>query len=265
MKKVIFCAAALMAGSMVFAQTNTSNVTQMGTGNYGTVDQVGTMNMSNVDVNGNTNGVDIDQSGANNSSDHDVYPDATYGGGDNNWVKVDQVGTDNISVTLQTGNNFSADVKQDGSGHMSTVNQLHFDGLYDGAGGVWVEQYGTNQESLVEQAGVAGGRAYVKQYNANNISAIYQQSEDELARVTQYGDMNDSYVSQNASLDVNGGLATFSNVADVWQDGVENTSSVTQDGFGGENVANIQQYGNTHNSVLTQTGIGNNMTVIQND
>ena len=51
MKKVMLSAAALMCGTLMFAQTNTSTVDQNGTTHTSTVDQIGNGNSSSVTQN----------------------------------------------------------------------------------------------------------------------------------------------------------------------------------------------------------------------
>ena len=66
MKKAIFCAAALMLGTVALAQNN-STVTETGTGNTATVNQSGN-NTSSVDQEFTNNKATVDQTGKNKST-----------------------------------------------------------------------------------------------------------------------------------------------------------------------------------------------------
>ena len=91
MKKVILSAAALLIGTVGFAQMNNSDVFQDGNANASTVTQTGFMNNSDVDQIGDANNSLVEQTGTTNDSDVDQI-------GNNNQFRTTQSGTDNDST-----------------------------------------------------------------------------------------------------------------------------------------------------------------------
>ncbi|PHR14826.1 MAG: hypothetical protein COA40_01230 [Aequorivita sp.] len=276
MKKVIFCAVALMMGAVGLAQTtpvapsapaNAQALTPM-------APAPATANMSHSIQNGNDNKVAVTQIGTSQGA----YSDQDNGSGLGfNQARILQTG--NVSASSGVAN--MAEVYQRGTGNQSTQ-----------------AQYGDYNESLVRQGSSnnssLGNRALAQQGNAaaqngqGNQLQIDQDGNGNQARTQQRFDNNDALTDQDGDL----------HYADVWQranpngsdghaahidqDGLGNDAWVRQDGLGERNEASSlqdgtgnyswqEQYSTTtagadpyaNNALVAQgTNTGNAMTVV---
>ena len=257
MKKIILCAAALLFGTMAFAQVSGAPEAQVvaplpGTGGH--------MNAGQSIQNGDDNAVRVRQAGTENS----VYTeqDNGSGGGGNlarimqtgdvqagisayrNAAEVLQSGDDNQSTTVQEGDLNNAYTAQGQNDDSSARNKAR---IQQGIG-----QQAEENHAAIEQDG-----------NDNNASTlqIYDNSD---AWTRQIGDDNGSMIVQNAGPNGSDGHEAWN-----WQSGNGNESSIDQRGNGARNTAIASQIGDDNQSKQKQTTsagagmTGNTGTVVQ--
>ena len=237
MKKVIFCAVALMMGAVGLSQTtpvppaaptNAQALTPM-------APAPPTANMDHSIQNGNDQKVSVTQIGTSQGA----YSDQDNGTGLGfNQARILQTG--NVQAASGVGN--MAEVWQRGSANQSTQ-----------------AQYGDYNESLIRQGmtntASAGNRALAQQGDANA-----QQGENNQLQIDQDGNLNQARTQQrfdnnDALTDQDGDL----HYADIWQranpngsdghaahidqDGLSNDAWIRQDGMGERNEASSLQDG----------------------
>ena len=254
MKKVIFCAVALMSGAFAFAQYTPGAPAQA-------------VQISNQSPNGNANTgesiqdgdnqkVKVRQVGTKNSAAS--YQDNGVGVG-SNQAFIKQIG----NVTSLSGRLNRAEVHQSGSRNESTqmqegdrnsslVNQMGDDNVS------WARQ-GTNEQA--EKNWVE-----VQQDGNGNESRTLQTYDNNRALVDQFGDDNKSDIEQRAFSN-----GTQGHAAEVDQDGNRNQAIIDQDGLGARNEATSIQFGGDNKSYQEQYATsstnnqGNNALVTQGD
>ncbi len=252
--------------------SNTSTITQEGSGAQATVNQTGdpSGNPSNVSEitqfnDGPPSAVaDVMQDGSNNFSSveqgRDVDPVDRRG----QTAMITQEGTDHISTVLQRGNLNSANVNQASTGNMSDVTQSGLDN------DAVVSQTGSGNNSTVSQS-ANFGETEVDQSGNNNSSDVTQEgrANSSIASViNQSGNNNTSSVLQTSLVAGPGSADQF---ASVTQSTNNNSSTIEQDG--GDPVASTSNPGNTaevmqtvtsgNMSMIMQSGAGNMATVNQ--
>jgi len=268
MKSFIYAsvsAAAMLVAVPAFAQS-TSTVTQSGAnGATANVHQTGS-NSSTVTQNTGAGGpfdplsADVRQNGQGNNST--VLQ--TGAGASNAYVT--QVGDSNNSYLEQQRVGDNANVSQRGYNGYSSVQQIgeNANAGDDGNVGVLQRASSLNAVSYIVQGG-RGNSASVDQGGDTNFSSIRQNTGQladhpdttNSANATQLGSYNTSYIYQGET----NGLSA-NNDANLTQTGDSNMSYITQNDDG--NSADVTQasYGNT--STVTQSGGGMVATVLQN-
>ena len=258
MKKAILCAAALMFGTMAFAQVSGAPVaTQVGS----ISGAASTANNGESIQNGNDNKVRVRQAGTSQS----VYTNQNDGSGSGgNLARVMQTGLVNPGSGIEN----LAEVRQSGSDNQSTTVQ---EGDYNNA----VTHQGQSDDSSADnkaliRQGVADQAednfAAIEQDGDTNLAQIRQTFDNSIAYTDQDGDGNKSMVKQNAGPNQTDGHSAFTD-----QDGDNNTSSIDQSGAGARNTATARQLGNGNLAKQRQTtdalagGTGNRGVVNQGD
>ncbi len=259
MKKVIFCAMALMMGTMLFAQhmptpptapatvpnsspnplANTGKSIQNGNGQMVSVQQVGTKNSakSTQDDGTGTGGnlAFIKQIGA-------VQPGIS---GEANAAEVEQHGSANQSTQIQEGDRNEALTQQGMNNAASSGNKAY-------------TQQGTNEQA-------EDNKVQVVQDGMGNQARTKQTYDNNEALTVQNGDGNRANIRQIASPENSDG-----HLAEVNQEGDDNQGLVHQSGSGGENAATSWQRGDGNSTVQIQVntssaGNQNNAYVSQGD
>lgn len=258
MKKVIFCAAALMMGGLAYSQVAPPAPTQAvqignnsGNANANTGESV---------QNGNDHKVRVRQVGIQNSAA--TYQDDGTGNGGNlgyinqngavsgvsgvaNRAEMHQRGTSNQGTSLQQGDGNSTLINQGLINTASANNKAH------------VQQGNNNQAE--------DNWAEVNQDGNSNQSRILQRWDNNRAYTRQLGNSNESDIHQKARPNQSDG-----HVAGVEQEGDGNRALLFQDGNGARNSAYTISVGDGNSSVQTQfsdgtAGNGNNAFVDQGD
>lgn len=243
MKKVIFCAAALVFAGLSYGQTpttpnsptqaavlpladplsaNRGDATQTGLNQQLGVLQVGTVNSALTEQHDGTgsghNKARIQQIG-------ELGPSSGIG----NWSEINQMGSFNQTLTDQRGDHNMVLVDQ---GQNNTAS--------------------SNNSAQVQQGGVTGhaeiNKAEVSQDGTENLSYTKQTSDKNEALTIQDGDENKSRISQQGSPNMSEGQA-----AEVWQRGSSNQAQVGQlAGAGARNEATSIQLGDGNSSLQLQ-------------
>ncbi|MCO7245849.1 hypothetical protein [Halomonas sp. Mc5H-6] len=249
-----------MSGSSAVGGTNDSTIdqtTQSGTsaaGNSASVVQSGgDQNESNVVQNklgqGDALEAEVVQTGNQNRSD--INQELSFGA----IAKVEQDGDGNLSRINQLGaDSNGADVMQTGDDHRSIVEQ----GTNPGGAqnnNTFVTQTNTDNQSFVRQQW-NDNLADVDQNGNSGMSQIWQQSDGNIAMLSDTGTYNESYIRQGET-----GTSDY-NEADVTQGGSYNDSYISQLG-GDYNEATVQQTGDYGTSDIFQNGEGNEAKVTQ--
>ncbi|HAV55202.1 MAG: curlin [Aequorivita sp.] len=262
MKKVIFCAVALMMGAVGLAQTtpvapgaptNAQSLTPQGPA-------PASANMSHSIQNGNDNKVAISQVGTKQGAYTD-QADGTGSGGNQgrirqegnvgpnsgvaNMAELYQRGTDNQSTQYQFGDKNEALVKQ---GNLLSGSDGNRALIQQGATGA---QQGEKNKAEITQ-------------NGNDNQARTQQRYDKNEALTnQFGNGNYADIGQNAQ--PNGSMG---HAAEIGQTGLDNDAWIRQEGNGARNEATALQLGDNNFSWQEQDasasgGMGNNAYVAQ--
>jgi len=302
MKKVIFSAMALMAGSLAFAQVSndasapsTQEATNLAGPGSTAVDhvQAGVENYMLVRQEGTSSSVYIDQSGGGLGTGNSIYVRQSGDVNDNQALS----GEDNDATVRQAGFSNQGFVRQEGDGNDAAMTQTstvdnsigyirqgtgenaedNYAGLVQSGGtnnSGWIQQTFDNSEALTLQDG-SNHQALTNQ-NANpdnsggHNARVEQNGDGQMSYVAQTGTGSDADVLQNGSNNYSdvqqtggGASVTANNTADVDQDGNLNKSFVNQTNR--ENSAVVDQLGNRNKSDVVQSGIGaNDGMVIQN-
>tara|TARA_R110002072_G_scaffold124085_3_gene259563 strand:+ start:11725 stop:13188 length:1464 start_codon:yes stop_codon:yes gene_type:complete len=256
MKKVILCAAALMFGTMAFAQVSGAPTASAVPALPGAASGA---NTGESIQNGNDNKVRVRQAGTSQS----VYTNQNDGSGSGgNLARVMQTGLVNPTSGIEN----LAEVLQSGSANQSTTVQ---EGDYNNA----VTRQGQNDDSSADNR--AKIRQGTGQQAENNFAAIEQDGNSNLAQTQQTydnseawtvqdGDGNKSMIVQNA-----GPNGTDGHLAQNEQVGNNNESSIDQSGAGARNTARTFQEGDDNKAKQLQTtdavagGTGNTAIIAQ--
>jgi hypothetical protein len=196
---------------------------------------------------------------------------------------VIQAGEDNLarimasgavqSLVSQFGSNNEVQLRQDGDGLVSVVEQGRAPGAAsafeaelarrpaaaDPFGGVsgnraFIDQAGVNNRSLVGQFGT-GASADVIQRGAGNLSSLFQVGTDASAFVSQAGERNSSIIMQH----------DFAVRANIVQTGEDGLSEARQWDQSSGSIAQVFQAGSRGMSDIDQAGVRNLATVVQWD
>ncbi|KJJ38290.1 hypothetical protein [Aequorivita vladivostokensis] len=259
MKKVILGAAALMIGAIGFAQYTPDAPGAAGT--IGNNSSSSTANTGESIQNGDNQKVKVRQVGTEQSAAS--YQDNGAGIG-SNQAFIKQIG----SVTGTSGYLNRAEVHQKGSTNESTQLQegdnnssLVNQGMTDMASAdnkVWARQ-GTNEQA-------ENNSLEVNQDGDRNESRTLQTYDNSEALVNQMGDDNAADIKQRAFSN-----GTEGHAAEVNQDGDRNQALIDQTGLGARNEATTIQFGDDNSSYQIQVatsstaGEGNNALVTQGD
>jgi minor curlin subunit len=239
MKKVIFCAGALMFGAMSFAQGptgNSSDVDQIGNNNGSDVDQ-GSVLVSTVYQKGFYNGARVNQEAQANTANIKQVGDRNYAITQQNTVHPNTVNAgDNDASQEQRGDYNSASIVQDVTGwtsgngtRSSEAQQL---------------QVGKSNYASIEQSGL-NLRSYQTQRGNNNNAVDWQGGGHHESDVLQIGNYNNSNVYQRGS----------THTSLVEQKGDRNYSDVDQNG-GWKFESEVLQTGDYNSSVVSQSSSG---------
>ena len=201
-------------------------------------------------------------------------------GGPGNTVNVDQTtATNGTSDIFQDGSALNADVMQSdsGTGDNADVDQFGDDGV---ASVTQINNGASANTATILQASTAAyspTSATISQEGDGNVSTIEQgitnafdgsdpataNRSGQVASSTQIGTNNDSLIDQKGNL----------GEANVFQDGTNNKSTVTQGGFdnqvasvsqtGSDHVSEVSQSANFGFASVTQTGTANSSSVTQ--
>ncbi len=240
MKKVIFCAIALMLGGMTYAQGPTE-ISQLQPALPGAA--IGANTGLSIQ-NGENHKVKVRQAGTEQS----VYSNQDMGTGSigGNLAYIRQTGAVDITSGVQN----AADVIQSGDENQSTTRQ---EGDYNSA----VTKQGQNNTASSENKGyirqgdadqAQDNIAKLEQDGIQNQGKIFQTYDNSDAWTVQNGERNNSYVRQNA-----GPNQTDGHYAYTMQIGNDNKNKIHQSGtFGGANKAWAYQTGDENQSFQTQ-------------
>ncbi len=278
MKKVFLSISAMLfVGAMSFAQSNMSNV-----------NQVGNLDESTVDQHGHSNESDVDQLGNRNTSE--VYQGIKPRSFDarSNSAVVLQDGNDNGAFISQSNKNNEAFQTQIGNKNEATIWQDQVNGAPQATrGSDWAnqEQTGNNNVAIIDQGTNGNERPVAPSvFNADQLAAVaavpvpVSPNFDNDADQIQNGNGNDAYASQggvkNHSFQTQTSPGAVGNTSNHYQYGKENTATTTQNGtlllddtmqIGNFNTATVNQTGNGHGAVSYSNGNSNSITVTQNN
>ena len=235
MKKAILCAAALMFGTMAFAQVSIAPTA----GTAAALPGAGAGANTGLSIqNGDNNKVRVRQAGTEQSVL--TFQDNGSGLG-GNLAKVRQTG----SVQAASGFQNAAEVNQSGTANQSSTRQ---EGDLNNA----ITNQGQNDDSSSGnkasiRQGVAdqaeSNFAATEQDGNNNQSSTVQTYDNSDAYTTQSGDSNKNMINQNA-----GPNGTDGHEAYAAQLGNRNESAIDQSGNGGRNNAQVRQFGDDNQS-----------------
>ena len=245
MRKVIFCAIALMLGGMTYAQvTDTSGDTSPNVKTSGVLPVAVGANTGLSIQNGDDNKVRVRQAGTS----QDVYTHQDNGSGiGGNLAYIMQTG----DVSATSGVENKASLEQSGTENQSTTLQ---EGDFNEAitrQGKVIDDGSTGNKALIHQGTAQqaeGNYAAIDQDGDNNQARTQQTYDNSDAWTQQVGDDNKSLVLQNA-----GPNGTDGHSAMVEQLGNRNESKVTQEGLGGRNTSTLWQWGDDNKAVQAQT------------
>jgi len=264
MKKVIFCAVALMMGAVGLAQTtpdapaaptNAQALTPM-------APAPASANMTESYQSGNDNKVAVRQIGTKQGA-YTMQGDGT-GTGNNQGIILQEgnvgpnSGVANMAELHQKGTKNQSRQSQFGDRNEALVNQ----GLTD---------TGSERNRAEIQQGATGAqqgqknKAQIDQDGDRNQARTQQRFDKNEALTNQDGDRNYADIGQNASPNNSAGHA-----AEVDQVGEDNDAWIRQEGNGARNEASALQYGDDNYSWQEQDasasgGMGNNALVTQGD
>jgi len=249
MKKVIFCAAALMMGAVGLAQTTPTPPSAPQNAIDLTTNQPAlspTANRSKSMQNGASNKVAVTQIGTSQNaySDQDGFGNQgmitqtgnVAGGtsGEKNMAELYQRGTLNQSNQMQYGDENESLVEQGSTNNASTGNRAL---AQQGSSSA---QQAQNNKLEISQDGIA------------NQARTHQRFDNNEALTDQDGDLNYADIFQNAQPNQSDG-----HTAEVDQDGLLNDAWVRQDGLGGRNAATALQNGTGNYSDQVQWSTDN--------
>jgi len=241
MKKMILCAAALLFGTMAFAQVSGAPDAQVVTPLAGTA---GHMNAGESVQYGDDNAVRVRQAGTENS----VYTEQDNGsGGGGNLARIMQTGDVQAGISAYQN---AAEVLQSGDDNQSTtIQEGDLNNAYTGQGQ-------NDDSSARNKARIQQG---IGQQAESNYAAIEQDGDDNQASTLQIFDNSDAWTDQDG--DGNGSMivqnagpnGSSGHLAQNKQNGDNNESSIDQSGAGGTNSAYAFQYGDDNQAKQLQT------------
>lgn len=242
MRKIYVSALALMIGAIGFAQTNKSDVTQLGVDGVSKVVQIG---------GGLNNAIQYQRTpGGSGAGLVDIYQN-----GQGNYANQQQeahwpVGTPASDYTIFTenrGKEASAVVKQVGNGNKA-----------------WQTQRWDNESAYAEQRGHRN-ESRQKQWGAENIANVKQYDNDHKATQNQYGRRVEAYITQRGwknTATQTQNKPGFDDYATATQTGRENVSDQTQAGKGqgrgplNANLVSVYQSGDRNFARQNQSNDG---------
>lgn len=185
--------------------------------------------------------------------------------GDNNYGSAEQHGADNASDILQIGDTNKATVYQENTTPYNTTNGNVSDIVMEGdrnemlAGNTKrLDDNGTsNDPTLVNTSSYATSHG-VEQIGTNNTQGAYIRGDDNIGRVYQEGDGNDSTVYIRAS--ANYGMG---NDNKFWVTQVGNSNVSDADVAGSNNWVSTFQHSNSNQAYHTIDGDSNNSHITQ--
>ncbi len=234
----------------------------------------------------------IDQDGDGNSAWAQQGPGAAFnvfppfGGGPttpgditNSFSIIDQNGSSNMATTMQIvgsngGDNNLADILQSGTSNEAAIKQgtgainsvwfIPNPASNDNNNTAFITQSGVGNFSDVEQGGESGSASSTQGGNDNESTIVQSGGLSGLgnsANAVQSGDRNTSTIVQSSS---DGDLpgVPAGTTAEVFQDGNDNNSMITQRPLGGH-FADVSQVGDMLTSTITQDGLLNTSLVTQ--
>jgi len=241
MKKIILCAAALLFGTMAFAQVSGAPDAQVvaplpGTGGH--------MNAGQSVQNGDNNAVRVRQAGTENS----VYTEQDNGFGiGSNLARIMQTGDVQAGISAYRN---AAEVQQSGTANQSTtVQEGDLNNAYTAQGQnntASADNKAKIQQGIGQQA--EENYAAIEQDGDGNNASTLQIFDNSDAWTTQEGDDNGSMIVQNAGPNGSDGHEAYSA-----QLGNGNEASIDQSGAGGRNNAQVRQFGDDNQSKQWQT------------
>mgnify|MGYP003665829047 FL=1 len=262
MKKVVLSISAMLfVGAMSFAQSNMSNV-----------NQVGNLNGSIVNQNGGYNDADVDQIGRSNSSEvyQGIRPSLVNAM--SNSAEVLQRGKSNVAFISQSNQDNEAFQKQIGDNNRATIWQDQVTGAPGATqGSDWAKQVqrGDNNVATVDQGTSGNERPQAPSvFSAAQLASVaavavpVSPHKNNKALQTQTGDGNTAYASQggigNKSYQTqtspSGTSVADGNVSNHYQYGNRNVATLTQNGT--KLLENTMQIGNRNDATISQTGMG---------
>ncbi len=257
MKKVVLCAAALVFGTLAYAQVGGAPSADQSLVPQNSADTEANAGLSI--QNGDDNRVRVRQAGELNT----VYTEQDNGTGlGGNLARVMQTGDVNGNQA-DSGEDNAAEVRQSGSTNQSTtVQEGDFNNAYTAQG--QNNPASSGNKALIRQGTgnqAEANFAAIEQDGANNQAQTQQTYDNSDAWTRQTGDDNKSMINQNASPEDSDG-----HMASNEQIGNRNESAIMQSGAGGRNVATARQLGDDNQAKQIQTTIaGAGMTANRGD
>lgn len=262
MKKVIFCAVALMIGAVGLSQTTPTAPTAPASAEAlpGIIPGLTTANRAHAIQNGSNNKVAVKQIGTSQNAYSD-QGDGTGSGG--NQARILQTG--NVQAASGVKNN--AQVMQRGTENQST--QYQFGDKNKALTNQGMNDSGSEKNRALIQQGATGAQqgeknlAQIDQDGYKNQARTQQRFDKNEAFTDQDGDKNYADIGQNASPNNSKGHA-----AEITQNGNDNDAWTRQEGNGARNEATAVQFGDDNYSWQEQdasaaSGNGNNAAVVQ--
>lgn len=254
MKKLVFCASALLFTGIMFAQSGTINNGTLTTSKATTAVDADEIAPLGVDVgqnsglsvqNGNTNKVQVLQAGVNNS----VYSQQADGlGTGDNRARIWQTGNVNGN-TANSGERNNADVRQVGTMNQADIGQ-------EGDLNEAVVQQGLKESSL----GLSEGNKVrinhgISENGESNYAMAEQDGKDNSSKIIQVYDNNQARTVQEGD----------NNIMDVRQHAGPNQSAghlAIGEQYGNDNSSKIRQWGDNQNEART-VQVGDNNKINQ--
>jgi hypothetical protein len=210
--------ALVFTAGMAFGQSNETVVEQINDGNDATVNQVGQLNAADVNQ-----GVDQEVNElANNLFGSDITGQVGPGTANDNEVTVTQEGTRNLVAASQGyAGNFNGTRAGIAEGNEATITQLG------------------NRNVALPAQGLRGGEAYDNAYTIlqdgnRNDATVAQGNNTGIAinndaTIEQFGSDNVGTILQGQPSQVTfGGFRATNSLAEIFQDGTNNTATVNQ-------------------------------------
>ncbi len=256
MKKIMLSAAALLIGTIAFAQVSGAPTADQSLVPQNSADAEANAGLSI--QNGNDNKVRVRQAGELNTS-YTEQDNGTLGSG-GNLARVRQTGAVNGNVG-DSGEDNAAEVRQSGTANQSTTRQEGDRNNAYTAQGQNDDGASTGNKARIQQ-GIANQAednfAAIEQDGDNNQANTLQTTDNSDAWTRQIGNDNKSMITQNAAPEDSDG-----HLANNYQEGNGNENAIMQSGAGARNTATSEQVGDNNKAKQTQTtdalegGVGN--------